>query len=132
MAADPGVFIIAVCLLLVGFAVVAGLAFITIRAGIPFTAATIVAIIVGIAVCAALEELGYLILRPVVRAHLILVPSALSLATFVALISVYARRFRPEKVSVRIAIVIGMLCVLVGGFFVLIYVGCLYGECINL
>ncbi len=131
MAADPGVQFSLFLLLLVG-AAIAGLAFVMTRSGLRFTAMTIGAIVVGVATAVATAKLGYMFVASNVWLYLNLVPSALSLVAFGVLMGMYIKRFRPDKVAVKVAIGLGLISVLVVGTPFLIVVGCQYGECINL
>jgi hypothetical protein len=131
MAADPGVQFSLLLLLLVGAAIV-GLAFVLIRSGLRFTAMTIGAIVVAVATAVATAKLGYMFVAPNVWLNLNLVPSALSLVAFGVLMGLYIKRFRPDKVAVKVAIGLGLISVLAVGTPFLIVVGCQYGECINL
>ena|SRR3974390_2794928 len=131
MTANPSSLML-VALLMFGITCVAGFLFVCKNSSHPFVLVALVCMIVCTLFAAALQKLGYVVLAKDIRVHLGLLPSALSVTAFIALVVALARRFQTDKLVACVAILLGGIFVLLASLPLLIYIGCEYSECINL
>jgi hypothetical protein len=94
-------------------------------------AATTAAVALSIVIGLALELLGYECGKALKFAlHFFAPLSSLGIFTFV--LGRYIYRARPKTIIASVSIVVGLFVLLVVGLPLGIYIGCKFGECINL
>jgi hypothetical protein len=103
----------------------------------PFTiawnthSATTVAVALSVAAAVALELLRYRYGQALGFALSVFIPVAY-LGVFSFLLGRYIRRARPSAFLASASILVGLFVLLGAGLPLMIYIGCRFGECINL
>jgi hypothetical protein len=119
-------------LLVTVIALIAGLIYVLAKGGVRFALLTVGASIAGIVTAIAITLLGYAFLSPSARRSGVLAITLASIGIFAAIMALSIKRIRPSLWAIRVAVFIGIITIAIIYIPLLIYIGCQYGECINL
>jgi hypothetical protein len=119
-------------LLLTVTTLLAGFIYVWARGGVQFALLTAGASVAGIVTAVSITVLGYVFISSSVRLNSVWTIVLVSLGVFAAIMALSIKRLRPSLWPIRVAVLIGVVTIAIVCIPLLIYIGCQYGECINL